>query len=169
MTTLKINGKEVKTNGYFATDGKRYFILEDDSDMNKVPKDIYEIIDINELEKDWEEYGKKNNYSYINNWKLTEGYVDQASQRVGKYDEETVYHRDPVVFEGFLKPDTNYEKLVKFLDGRETKIEVKVERLDEEAKVIVNNGKGVKEITTNNRTYDNYYVQALIIKMEREA
>lgn len=27
MTTLKINGKEVKTNGYFATNGQHYLVI----------------------------------------------------------------------------------------------------------------------------------------------
>lgn len=167
MPTLKINGKEVKTNGFFATDGRRFFVLEDEDDIKKVPRDVYDILEISQLEKEWNEYA--GNYAYINNWKLTEGYVDQASQRVGKYDEETVYHRDAVIFEGFQKPLTNYEKLIKFLEGRNTTIKVEVEQLDDQAKVVVNNGKEVKEIKTNNQTYDNYYVQALIIKMEREA
>lgn len=57
MTTLKINGKEVKTNGYFATNGQHYLVIEDDADLKAAKESVYEVLPIEKIEEDWNEYG----------------------------------------------------------------------------------------------------------------
>ncbi|TDM18842.1 hypothetical protein [Macrococcoides caseolyticum] len=97
MTTLKINGKEVKTNGYFATNGQHYLVIEDDADLKAAKESVYEVLPIEKIEEDWNEYG--GNYASITNWKNTTGYVGQAKMIENEYDGETDYFREPTVFE----------------------------------------------------------------------
>ncbi len=97
MTTLKINGKEVKTNGYFLTDGMNYSILEDDSDIEEAKKTIFPIQPIEEIEGEWND--NSGYYASIANFKCTVGYVGQAKMIENEYDGETDYFREPTVFE----------------------------------------------------------------------
>ncbi|PKE39923.1 hypothetical protein [Macrococcoides caseolyticum] len=115
MTTLKINGKEVKSNGYFATNGQHYLVIEDETDLKAAKESAYEVLPIEKIEEDWNEYG--GNYASITNWKTTTGYVGQAEMIFNERAQETEYFRELTVFEWVEEGDTNKDRVECFLNN----------------------------------------------------
>lgn len=73
---MKINNKEVKTNGYFAYDNcHKIYILEDDEDMQMARQYGYDIFDIKAIE---DKYYNSCPLRFIENWKLNTYYAEQC-------------------------------------------------------------------------------------------
>lgn len=77
---LKINGKEVKTNGAYAFDNcHKFYILKNDEDKMKALKIGYKIYPVENLVTDLE-------YScplrFVNSFDLTETYLGQGEESV---------------------------------------------------------------------------------------
>ena len=73
---MRINGKEVKTNGYYAFDGcHKIYIIEDFDDMQKAQEYEYQVLEIRTLPS---VYYNSCPLRFINNWKLTKAYVGQG-------------------------------------------------------------------------------------------
>jgi hypothetical protein len=72
---MKINGKEIITNGKFAYDGcHKIYILEDEQDEKEAIECGYHIYDIVCLESAYE---NSCDLRFIDNWKLNTTYVAQ--------------------------------------------------------------------------------------------
>ena len=78
---MKVNGKEIKTNGYFAYDGcHKIYICEDEADIETMRGYEYEnILPIAELPKTWDWSCP---LRFIQNVKLTTNYVMQCEDAV---------------------------------------------------------------------------------------
>lgn len=78
---MKVNGKEIKTNGYFAYDGcHKIYICEDKADIETMRGYEYEnILPISELPKTWD---LSCPLRFIQNVKLTTNYVRQFEDAV---------------------------------------------------------------------------------------
>lgn len=80
---MKINNKEVKTNGFFAYDGcHKIYILEDEEDYQEASKTSYDILSIKKLE---DVYEASCPLKFINNWKLTTIYAPQCEDAKFEY------------------------------------------------------------------------------------
>lgn len=77
---LKINGKEVKTNGSYAFDNcHKFYILENDEDKMKALDIGYDIYPVKHLATDLEHSCP---LRFINNWNLKETYLVQGEKSV---------------------------------------------------------------------------------------
>lgn len=78
---MKVNGKEIKTNGYFAYDGcHKIYVCEDESDIETIRGYKYEnILPIAKLPKTWD---RSCPLRFIQNVKLTTNYVRQFEDAV---------------------------------------------------------------------------------------
>lgn len=73
---MRINGKEVKTNGYYAFDGcHKIYIIEDFNDMQEAQEYEYQALEIRTLPS---VYHNSCPLRFINNWKLNKTYVGQG-------------------------------------------------------------------------------------------
>lgn len=72
---LIINNKCIFSTNKFAYDGcHKIYIIEDENDLKEAKKHDYEIHDIKELPKIWE---NSCDLRFIHNWKLTKTYISQ--------------------------------------------------------------------------------------------
>lgn len=79
---MKINGKTVKTNGFFAYEGcHKIYICEDARDIRKMKKYGYDILPIASLR---EVYEGSCSLRFIDNAKLTTVYAPQCEEAVFK-------------------------------------------------------------------------------------
>ena len=77
---MKINGKQVKTNGFFAYEGcHKIYICEDSADIKMMKQYGYEILPIASLR---EVYEGSCSLKFINNAKLTIVYAPQGKNAI---------------------------------------------------------------------------------------
>jgi hypothetical protein len=70
-----VNGRTIKSNGFFAYDGcHKIYILEDEIDVENAKKLEYDILPIKKLRETFENSCE---LRFISNWKLDKLYVQQ--------------------------------------------------------------------------------------------
>ena len=88
---LKINGEEIKNNGYFFYDGcHKIYIIEDEEDIEEMKKNGWGDEDIYSIEKLEDIYFHDTcPLRFINNVKLDKHYVPQCTR-----DEDVIFEYD---------------------------------------------------------------------------
>ena len=77
---MKINGKEVKTNGWFAYDNcHKIYIIEDNEDIEQAKECGYDLFAINDIQSAYENACP---LRFISNWKLNTRYIEQFEENI---------------------------------------------------------------------------------------